>query len=119
MSRSLAKVLPFKPPRELVPFLEGLPLVGDEKAEDYYSILSAILAAAKPADAIDWLYIKSVADLTWEIRREQAIKASVITLMQKEIVLDLLKTTRDMPDALDSHIYRIFGAANEANQKMR
>lgn len=116
MSRSLAKVLPLKPPKELLPFLEDLPLVSNEKAEDYYNIFCAILAAAKPADAIDWLHTKCVVDLTWEIRREQAIKVGIIQLMQKEIVLDLLKTTRDAPNALESHVYRIFGAANESNQ---
>jgi hypothetical protein len=73
------------------------------------------VASAKPADAIDWLHVKCVADLTWEIRREQAIKVGIIKLMQKEIVLDLLKTTHDAPCALESHLYRIFSAANAAN----
>jgi hypothetical protein len=116
VGRSLARVLPLNPPGELLPMLEDIPLVGDEKAENYYNIFSAIVVAAQPADAIDWLHVKSVADLTWEIRREQAIKAGIVTFMQKEIVLDLLKTSRDGPNDLDSHLYRIFDAANEANQ---
>ena len=51
---------------------------------------------------IDWLYTKSVGDLTWEIKREQAIKVGIIELIRKEIVLDLLKTTRNSPNALNS-----------------
>jgi hypothetical protein len=109
-------VLPFKPPGELLPLLEDIPLVGDEKAEDYFDIFSAIVCAARPADAIDWLHIKCVIDLTWEIRREQAIKAAIITLTQKEIVLDSLKVTHEAPNALESHVYRIFAAGNDANQ---
>ncbi|MCU1294471.1 MAG: hypothetical protein JWP08_3321 [Bryobacterales bacterium] len=116
MGRSLARVLPFKPPAELLPLLEDIPLVGDETAEDYFKILSAIVVAAQPVDGIDWLHVKAVADQTFEIKREQAIKAGIITLMQKEIVLDLLKMTREAPNALDSHIYRIFAAQNEANR---
>jgi hypothetical protein len=116
VSRSLEKALSLKPPRELLPFLDDPPLVDDEKLEDYYNLFAAIVAASKPIDAIDWLYIKCVVDLTWDIRREQAIKANIITLMQKEIVLDILKTTPDDPTSLDSHVYRIFRAAGEAKQ---
>jgi hypothetical protein len=116
VGRSLARVLPLKPPGELLPLLEDIPLVGDEKAEDYFDIFRAVVVAAQPANAIDWLHAKSVADLTWEIKREQAIKAAIITLTQKEIVLGLLKTTREAPNAIDSHIYRIFAAGNDANQ---
>ena len=116
MSRSLAKALPAKPPKELLPFLDNPPLVGDETSEDYYDVFRAIVIAAKPSDAIDWLHVKCVVDLTWEMRREQAVKAGIVKLMQKEIVLDLLKTTQDAPTSLDSHVYRIFGAADEAKQ---
>ena len=74
----------------------------------------AIVMTAKPADTIDC--IKEVADLTWDIRRERAIKAAIITLKQKEVVLDLLKSTGDDPASLNSHVYRIFGAAGEAER---
>jgi hypothetical protein len=116
MSRSLAKILPVKPPKELLRFLEDPPLVGDEKPEDYNNVFSAIVIAAKPSDAIDWFYIKDVADLTWEIRRERAIKVGIIKLMQKEVVLDLLKTTGEDPSSFESHMYRIFSAANDAER---
>jgi hypothetical protein len=36
--------------------------------------------------------------------------------MVKEIVLDLLKTTLEASEALESHVYRIFGAGGEAKQ---
>jgi hypothetical protein len=116
VGRSLARVLPIRPPAELLPLLEDIPLVGDETAEDYFKILIAIVVAAQPADGIDWLHVKSVADLTWEIRREQRIKAAIITLMQKEVVQDLLKVTHEEPNALDLHIYRIFKAGDDANK---
>jgi hypothetical protein len=113
VSRSLANVLPFKPPMELVPFLDNPPLVGDETLQDYYNLAAAVVQASKPTDAIDWLNIMTVVDLTWEIRRERRIKASIVKSMQKEIVLDLLKTISMESPGLDSHIYRIFGAAGD------
>ena len=116
MGKSLIKTLSIKPPKELQPFLEEFPLVGDETAEDYINLFVAIVMAAKPADTIDWLYTRDVADLTWDIRRERAIKAAIITLKQKEVVLDLLKSTGDDPTSLNSHVYRIFHAAGEAER---
>ena len=113
MGRSLVNTLTIKPPRELVQFLDDPPLVGEETPGDYYNLFSAIVISAKPADAIDWLYIKSVVDLTWEIRREQAVKASIIKLKQKEIVLELLKTSCEAETPLDESLYRIFRADDE------
>ena len=113
MSKSLIKTLSIKPPKELQPFLEDFHLVGDETAEDYVNLFVAIAMAAKPANTIDWLYIKDVADLTWDIRRERSIKAAIIESNRKEVVLDLLKATVDDPVSVRSHVYRIFGAAGE------
>ena len=62
MIRSLVKPLSIQPPRELAFLWDELPLLHNEKAEDYYNVLSAIVVAAKPVDAIDWIYLKSVVD---------------------------------------------------------
>lgn len=91
-------------------------MVGDETAEDYINLFGAIVSSARPADAIDWLYVKNVVDLTRDILREGAIKAAIIELMQKEVVLDLLKTTRDDPSSVETHLYRIFAADKEVRQ---
>ena len=101
MGKSLIKALSIKPPKELQPFLEDFHLVGDETAEDYINLFVAIAMAAKPADTIDWLYTKDVADLTWDIRRERAIKAAIIESNRKAVILDLLKATMDDPVSVD------------------
>jgi hypothetical protein len=116
VNRSLVKLLPISPPKELAFLLDQLPLVYNEKAEDYYSVFSAIVSAARPVDAIDWIYLKSVVDLTWETVREQTVKTGIVKLMQKAVVLELLKLTHDEPASLDSHRYRIFDAEREASQ---
>src|ERR1700738_3196532 len=116
MSRSLAKALSTQPPKELLSYLDDPPLTAHEMAENYYDLFRAIVIAAKPNDAIDWLHVKCVVDLTWEIQREQAIKTGIITLMQQEVVLDLLKSTQEAPSSLESHVYRVFDAKDVAKQ---
>jgi hypothetical protein len=113
MGKSLIKALSIKPPKELQPFLEDFYLVGDETAEDYINLFVALATAARPADTIDWLLTKDIADLTWDIRRERAIKAAIIESTRKAVILDLLKATVDDPVSVGSHLYRIFGAAGE------
>jgi hypothetical protein len=116
MSKSLVKSLCLKPPMELQPILEDFHLVGDETANNYINLFAAIVSSARPADSIDWLYVKDVVDLTWDIRRERAVKAATIELLQKQIVLDLLKTTSDDSSGMEAHLYRIFDADNEVRQ---
>jgi hypothetical protein len=116
VGRSLVNIPTIKPPKKLIQFLDDPPLVGNEKAEDYYDLFAVIVEGTKPRDAIDWLHVKCLVDLTWEIRRERAIKAGIVELMRKEIVLDLLKSTRGDSASLDTHMYRIFDAAGEANK---
>lgn len=110
MSKSLVKCLPIKPPKQLQLFLEVVHLVGDEKAEDYMNIFGAIVSSVRPADSIEWLYVKDVVDLVWDIQRERSIKRGIIELMHKDIVADLLKTTEEDQTSVDTHLYRIFGA---------
>ena len=116
MSRSLTKKLPVKPPRDLAALLDDLPLIGEEKAEDYNNLLTAVVLGAKPADAIDWLYVKDIVDLTWDIRRERVIKIAIIKEAHREVVLELLKATREEPDSLKAHVYRIFEAEIDAER---
>ena len=116
MGRSLAKVLSTQPPQGLLSILDDAPMTADEVAGDYYDVFGAIVTAVNPRDTIDWLHVKCVVDLTWEIKRERTIKTSVITLMQQEVVLELLKSTEEAPSSLGSHVHRIFEAKDEAKK---
>ena len=54
--------------------------------EEYERLFSAIVDAAEPADAIAWLFTRDIADLSWEIRRERAVKAQVIAAARNVVV---------------------------------
>jgi hypothetical protein len=68
------KLSKIKPPAGLAKLFADPPLVGNESREDYEDVFAAIATAAKPADAIAWLYVRDITDLSWEIRRERMLK---------------------------------------------
>jgi hypothetical protein len=78
MDRRVAKVSRPKPPPGIAMLFADSPLVGDEKREDYEVLFYEIAAAAKPADAIAWLFVRDITDLSWEIRRERVSKQQIL-----------------------------------------
>jgi hypothetical protein len=114
MSHSLVATKDIRPPKELEAIFDDLPLVGQERHEDYHAFFSAIARAEMPSDAIDWMLLRDLVDLAWEIRRERRIKVEIIKLNQTEIICDLLKSTFDQADRLGSAVNRIFVAGTEA-----
>src|SRR5258707_15172707 len=114
MSHSLVATKDIRPPKELEAIFDDLPLVGRERHEDYHAFFSAIARAEMPSDAIDWMLLRDLVDLAWEIRRERRIKVEIIKLNQTEIICDLLKSTFDRADRLGSAVNRIFVAGTEA-----
>jgi hypothetical protein len=114
VDRSLVTTKHLRPPRELEALFDNLPLVGRERREEYDAFFSAIAMAEIPSDAIDWILLKDLVDLAWEIRRERRIKAEIVKLNQTEVICDLLKSTFDKADRLGSAVNRIFVARPEA-----
>jgi hypothetical protein len=115
VNRSLVTTKHIRPPKELKTLFDNLPLVGRERPEDYEAFFSAIARAETPSDAIDWILLKDLVDLAWEIRRERRIKMEFIKINQTEVICDLLKSTFDKADRLGSAVNRIFNAGTEAH----
>jgi hypothetical protein len=111
MSDTASEVSVFKPTNELRQYLGEPALVGAEKREVYDEFTSLIASAIKPTDPIGWLLTKNVTDWSWEMRREQAIKADMIKYYQKEVVAELIKTLAPAGQ-LKGTIYRIFEAGD-------
>jgi hypothetical protein len=68
-----------------------------ESAELYDTLFTRVAAEAKPENAIEWLLIKDVADLTWEIERLRDVQVSVIRKSMAETLTGYLlpSTIRD------------------------
>ena len=78
-------------PDDLKELFGKRPLVAGEKASDYDALLSRIVAAIAPEDFIIWLYVKDIADLTWEIQRYRRWMAAIINNGRLEALGRLLR----------------------------
>jgi hypothetical protein len=98
MTRSLVIAKPSEPPKGLELFLDNPALVGSERREDYDKFFWAIAAAVNPANAIEWLLVKQLVDLSWDIERDRRIKAEIIKLKQREAKypLDMIRFKADL-----------------------
>jgi hypothetical protein len=89
------------PPIELAKFFTDPPLVGIEDPEYFYRFFSAIAAAIRPPDAIAWLFTWDVVCLSWEIRRERAVKADIIKSAQLRAAARFLGRIEDIGEKYD------------------
>jgi hypothetical protein len=104
-------------PDELGHLFADPPLVGNEKPNDFNRFFEAIGAAVRPLDAIAWLYTWDIACLSWEIRRERAVKAGIIKSAQIDFVSDLLKSGKlRSADGLSAVLARLGGTEAEARR---
>lgn len=85
MTKSLVPTENIEPPEGLKHFFDDPPLVGNERREDYEKLFLMFARALKPADAIEWILARDVANYSWEIKRERKIKAEIIRLKQQEV----------------------------------
>jgi hypothetical protein len=56
------------------------PLLRNEDPETYEKLARQISQSVGPVDAIEWLWIKDILDLSWEIRRLRRFKTMLIEL---------------------------------------
>jgi hypothetical protein len=85
MNKSLVPTENIEPPKGLKYFFDDPPLVGNERREDYENLFLIIAKVLKPADEIEWILARDIANYNWEIKRERRIKAEIIRLKQQEV----------------------------------
>ena len=56
------------------------PLLRNESAETYEMLARQISQAVGPTDVIEWVWVKDILDLSWEIRRLRRFKTMLIEL---------------------------------------
>jgi hypothetical protein len=65
-------------PVEIRDLLGEPPLLATEDPNQYDALLTELAREVRPSDFIEWLWVKDIADLTWDIIRYRCIKASYI-----------------------------------------
>ena len=65
-------------PAEIRDMLGKPPLLATEDPNQYDALLTELAREVRPSDFIEWLWVKDIADLTWDIFRYRRIKASYV-----------------------------------------
>jgi hypothetical protein len=81
---------PHHPPAGILPILKQRPLVWGEAASDYDALFAAILEEVEPITTLQWLHVKHLTNLFWEIHRYRRLKANIINLARVDAVETLL-----------------------------
>ena len=93
-------------PVEIRDMLGKPPLLATEDPNQYDALLTELAREVRPSDFIEWLWVKDIADLTWDIFRYRRIKASYVdgrfrfALVQELNFLERDKRAAD-PDEFD------------------
>jgi hypothetical protein len=77
-------------PTAISDLLADPPLLSNEDPDQYRALVHEFARAVNPNDVIEWLWLKDVADLTWDILRYRRIKAAYIDLRFERNLLDRL-----------------------------
>lgn len=91
MARQKKCVAPTKLANELVVSIcPPAPILPGEDERAYNELLSQILGTVKPKDGIEEVWVRDVADLTWEIFRNRGYKAGLIRTAVPEALEEIL-----------------------------
>jgi hypothetical protein len=65
-------------PQDILPLFNPPPLLSTEDASVYCRLLVGITQDIKPTTCTDWMYVKDITDLRWELRRERRMGVFLI-----------------------------------------
>jgi hypothetical protein len=87
-------------PVEIRDVLGEPPLLATEDPNQYDALLTELAREVRPSDFTEWLWVKDIADLTWDIIRYRRIKASYVDgRIQTELVGQLDLASQSCLDA--------------------
>jgi hypothetical protein len=72
-------------PADLQPLFDDPPVLSTENSSQYRSLLDQIAKCVKPKDVIEWLWVRDIVDLSWEIQRLRRFKALFIERARQNI----------------------------------
>jgi hypothetical protein len=88
-------------PKELAEFVGDRPIVKGEDAEQYDKLLGKLTAFIAPADPIEWIWTKDIADAHWEGRRARRFRDQILDLGRykgmRRVAENLLQDKRAVP----------------------
>jgi len=67
-------------PQDIAEFVGGRPIVKGEDPQQYDILLDKLAAFIAPADPIEWIWTKDIADALWEGRRARRIRDQILDI---------------------------------------
>jgi hypothetical protein len=71
-------------PADILSVFGNPPLLSTEDPQIYWGLLSRVAQDIGPKHAIEWIWVKDIVDLSWEIRRLRPFKALLIEQIRSE-----------------------------------
>jgi hypothetical protein len=71
------------------------PVLASENREAYQRLALEIARSVKPNDVLEWLMVKDVVDLSWEIRRLRRFKAKLIEIRPDQLSPERISRQRE------------------------
>jgi hypothetical protein len=71
-------------PAEVRALFGDPPILSTEDAKLYWSMLGQFAKCVEPQDIIEWLWVKDVVDLSWEISRLRRLKIDLIEIQRED-----------------------------------
>ena len=68
----------FEVPSDIQDLLGKPPLLKHENKDHYLALMRRLASTTRPDDFIEWLWVRDVADLTWEIIRWRRLKVALM-----------------------------------------
>ena len=107
-------------PVEIRDVLGEPPLLATEDSNQYDALLAVLARDVRPSDFIEWLWVKDIADLTWDIILYRCIKASYVDgrfrfalVQQLNLALERDKRAAHPDRRLSFELVRILDEANK------
>jgi hypothetical protein len=82
-------------PANLISFFAHPPIRIGEDRHAYELVLTSTIETIEPKNALEWLWLKDLVDLTWEIRRSGKDKAAIVNVTWTEACRKILESFLD------------------------
>src|SRR3954470_1610712 len=71
-------------PPEIAELFEPPPLLPGEDSGAYKRLLTGLGVSIAPADIVEWLWVKDVVDLIWEVQRLRRLRTALLAGARRE-----------------------------------
>ncbi len=84
MPKKTTKRNDFVIPNDIAALFGSAPILKTEDEEIYWNCMERVVKCVEPQDVIEWLWVKDVVDLSWEILRFRRLKIDLVEIDRED-----------------------------------